>query len=282
MNKVVDRRFGPKVTERPGDSESSHDILATFAADGILWFSGCGFDRTEFEEMTDRLGPVNAMNTSDAYGGVAALGLHSEMAWLPDPPDAIAFWCATPAAEGGETIACDGVELWRGLSDDARSFFTRHRLLFQLAWQPERWRWIFGVETPEEALAVYHETPGVDAWMDGDLYHYRYLAPAVRPTRWGGAEAFANSVMHSLAGAQAYDPVTGRGHAIPEELIAEVRETAEQLTVAISWERGDILWLDNTRVMHGRRHYEDQRRDIKVRCIPRFGPWAAQQPTTTS
>jgi hypothetical protein len=36
-----------------------------------------------------------------------------------------------------------------------------------------------------------------------------------------------------------------------------IRATADQIGVAISWEAGDVLMLDNTRFMHGRTAIRD-------------------------
>jgi hypothetical protein len=265
--------FGARIVDRPVGPVAD-EIMRAFAETGIVWFSGCDFDESEFERMSDLLGPVSQLGTFDVYTEVAELGLHAEMAWLPDPPEAMAFWCAMPAARGGETTVCDGVALWQALSPDARSFFVRHRLAFQFTWQPDRWRWILDVDTPADALAVYADTTGVDAWIDGDVYHYCYAAPAVRPIRFDRSDAFANSVMQSLARPEALDSQTGHRCAIPDDIVQHVRSTAAELTVSIEWQRGDIVLLDNTRVMHGRRSYDDERRDLKVRCIPELGPWA--------
>lgn len=53
--------------------------------------------------------------------------------------------------------------------------------------------------------------------------------------------------------------------------MSELNEIAERISIEISWQKGDILMIDNTRIMHGRRAFEDKQRDIYIRlCSPSF------------
>ena len=53
--------------------------------------------------------------------------------------------------------------------------------------------------------------------------------------------------------------------------MSELNEIAERITIEISWQKGDILMIDNTRIMHGRRAFYDDQRDIYTRlCFPAF------------
>ena len=58
----------------------------------------------------------------------------------------------------------------------------------------------------------------------------------------------------------------------------EVHAVAEQHTLDVPWEPGMVAVVDNLRVMHGRRAYQDRGRDIIMRLglDPISGPAAAQ------
>ncbi|MDJ0688013.1 MAG: TauD/TfdA family dioxygenase [Xenococcaceae cyanobacterium MO_188.B32] len=61
------------------------------------------------------------------------------------------------------------------------------------------------------------------------------------------------------------------GSEIDDEIMSELNEIAEKITAEISWKKGDILMVDNTRIMHGRRAFLDEKRDIYIRlCDPAF------------
>jgi alpha-ketoglutarate-dependent taurine dioxygenase len=58
---------------------------------------------------------------------------------------------------------------------------------------------------------------------------------------------------------------------ITDDIVSEINKIAERLITEISWQKGDILMLDNTRIMHGRRAFFDNQRDIYLRlCSPAF------------
>ena len=44
----------------------------------------------------------------------------------------------------------------------------------------------------------------------------------------------------------------------------EVRHVTAELTVDIRWQDGDLVMIDNRRVMHGRRAIEDRRRSLFI------------------
>ena len=54
----------------------------------------------------------------------------------------------------------------------------------------------------------------------------------------------------------------GNDDPIPSEKLKRMEVLCEELTHNIDWENGDILLIDNTRVMHGRRKIEDTERLI--------------------
>ena len=54
-------------------------------------------------------------------------------------------------------------------------------------------------------------------------------------------------------------------------VVSEVNKNAEKITTEISWKKGDILMVNNTIIMHGRRAFADNKRDIYLRlCSPAF------------
>jgi alpha-ketoglutarate-dependent taurine dioxygenase len=46
------------------------------------------------------------------------------------------------------------------------------------------------------------------------------------------------------------------GSILPEAVWDELAWLTERLTVEVAWRAGDVLMLDNTRILHGRRRVE--------------------------
>jgi alpha-ketoglutarate-dependent taurine dioxygenase len=79
---------------------------------------------------------------------------------------------------------------------------------------------------------------------------------------FGGRVVWANSIFGPSYNYEAPEITFGDGHKISPELLAEMRATTERLTRNIDWRNGDVLLIDNTRVMHGRREIKDTSRTI--------------------
>ena len=54
--------------------------------------------------------------------------------------------------------------------------------------------------------------------------------------------------------------INGDGSPVDEQAVLATAEAMEEECVAIPWERGDVLWVDNSLVLHARRPFEGQRK----------------------
>jgi len=63
---------------------------------------------------------------------------------------------------------------------------------------------------------------------------------------------------------------------VPEPTLADVRATTARLTYAHAWKPRDVIALDNSRVMHGRRRFRGTREMMAVNG-KLFGPGRALQ-----
>jgi alpha-ketoglutarate-dependent taurine dioxygenase len=60
----------------------------------------------------------------------------------------------------------------------------------------------------------------------------------------------------------------GDGHRIEETMLYEIRQAFDEEAVVFSWQKGDLLVLDNMLVAHGRRPYTGSRRILLAMCDP--------------
>jgi hypothetical protein len=90
------------------------------------------------------------------------------------------------------------------------------------------------------------------------------------PTRFGGVPAFCNSLFISRPGEDEYHDQrlrvrTAAGGPVPADLLSVAAEVARELTVAVPWQAGDVLVVDNSRYLHGRQAFTDTGRSVMVR-----------------
>jgi alpha-ketoglutarate-dependent taurine dioxygenase len=240
-------------------------LFRGYAAGPDLMHAFAGRFSTRFNR--DRLRPPVA--GSDGYvqevtEGMGYVEPHSEQANSPFRPDAIWFCCETPAAEGGETLLWDGVELWQRLAPDLRELFRAKRLRFFQRYPADRWQLFLGDDAvladAERALSGRDDVSYFVA--DDQSIYMEYVCPAVVATRRDGAEAFANSLLSERSNTLGELMTFDDGSAITDDLVAAIEAAMAPLTVPIAWQPGDLAFIDNTRFLHGRNPYTDVRRRI--------------------
>ena len=185
---------------------------------------------------------------------------HAEMGYVPFRPDMAWFYCEQPARKGGETTIYDGVEVLKRLRPDTRKLFEQKRILFQLDIPSDVWS---EMAPDKESFGLY-----LSRFDKGDFsyefdeanqLHTRFVTSAITRTRYGAYWAFCNSLLDSSR------PLFEDKGAIPKNALYDVISVTEALSIPVTWQAGDVLMLDNSRFMHGRREFEDDERKVLVR-----------------
>jgi alpha-ketoglutarate-dependent taurine dioxygenase len=273
--------WGDVVEREGGDQLATLDgalLAARLRERGALWLRGFDASGARFGAFTDRfsrrtLPALHAgLNRARVDGddrtmtvdlGAGLVGWHLEMGYSPARPDLLWFWCATPAAEGGETILTDGAALLRAMDPKLEAQFRARPIRYRFARaQAPLWSLFAGEPVDRaQALARLAAVPGVRvAPRDDGALDVEYVTSAIQRTRWGG-EAFANSLV--IFGADVVGFADGAP--IEREVRLELAALAEACAVEIRWRAGDLLVVDNSRVMHGRLPFRDPARRIHVR-----------------
>ncbi|MHC0053383.1 TauD/TfdA family dioxygenase [Actibacterium sp. D379-3] len=197
-----------------------------------------------------------------------AIPLHGEMFYTEPRPQTLFFCCMRPAAENGETTICDGVALWDALPEDARNLFLDKRLVYRRIYTDDAWTKVYKTDDIERVAKLCEET-GVTLTRhpDGSIETV-HVADAFVDHKAG--RSFINSILtwaarEYLAGIKDSQLRFEDGTELPKEMLYKINEIAETLTVNVPWKPGTLAIVDNTRVMHGRRAYEDSNRDIIMR-----------------
>jgi alpha-ketoglutarate-dependent taurine dioxygenase len=288
---VVD--FGDRIANRIGDriregiADRHADRLADRLRDpsaiwtplrehGAMLLRGAAFSAAAFEAATApfaerfrihqdaaRRGYNPADTTQSVAAGQDAIGLHAERAYLPDRPELLFFCCITPAASGGETTLCDGAAIVDRLSSEDVRALDAMTLTWRSTLDKARWGRLY--HTDDQALmstlfsasiAIHGEKSRTRYWFDdGETLHVEYRAPSLIAGRISGRKAFANYLL--LAALEPAGPraTQADGSPVPADLLRRVADAAESLTIEIAWQRGDVVIIDNTRCLHGRRAF---------------------------
>jgi hypothetical protein len=221
-----------------------------------------------------------AANIATVNRGSDPIPLHRESSFLPTQPDVLALYCERPARQGGQTTLCDGVALLAALPADVRAFLEGQVLVWRFRMPPERWHAVFGTDSPQAATARIKELmvrapeATYEFVFDGQDLDGTYRAPFILPTYWGKVPALSTSVLgyfHRRPGPYVaknlHEVTLGDGRAVPADVLEAIAGHGEALAIEVEWNAGDVVVVDNSRVMHGRRAVTDPQR----RILARFG-----------
>lgn len=268
---------GPlRLIQGPGGTSpltvGQHLIEREFRSHGALLLRGFEFGVEEFRLFAERLCTTSVANESPNRAqldrqssiqsvdlGEEAFPLHPELSREPWRPDACLFACLSAPSSGGETTVCDGVELVKRLPADLVEIMSRRRLFyFQLA-SPEVLEFWLGTASPtSEQLAAPPEHCPYFFLEDGDRVIRGFSRPMLQRPIFSDEPAFANFLLFArdFQGVDNF-PVLDSGEPVPDGWMSAVRAAASEATYAHAWRTGDILILDNSRFMHGRRAISD-------------------------
>jgi hypothetical protein len=263
-----------------GDGSSLLDIadaavVEAIRSKGAVVFRGFEVNSAVFEAFSARFSERFVTNgdpgrkkqpgdekTTTVTPGMMLLPPHAELAFTPFRPDLLWFHCVVPSRDRGSFLLCDGTALWDALPAGIRAPFETHQLCYRVEARTLDWLRLFlpgvdGSQTAEERLGAL---PGVAwEWEDDDRFTLEYRCWAAAPTRYDGRPAFANSVVIQPA------LVRLGGEPLSPSLRVALLKEAMAHTTEVPMQAGDVIVVDNSRVMHGRTQYRDPERQVHVR-----------------
>lgn len=278
------------------DASAVHDfgkldlgqVLDTFDTHGAVLIKGCDVGRQEFVELTERF-PVRFMeyvggannDRASAFGqsttvltvtggAVAkkAIPLHGEMFYTRPRAQTLFFCCIRPADEDGQTTICDGVAFWNALPEEIKATFQEKKLMYRRIYKDDTWKKVYKTDSLDEVKAICARNGVTLTEMGDGAFETVYVDYAWQDVEAG--RSFINSLL--VWAAREYiakiDDSQVRfedGTPLSPEMLYKIHAIGEELTLNIPWEPGMVAIVDNNRVMHGRRAYEDEGRDIIMR-----------------
>ena len=244
-------------------------IVDRYKRDGALLLRGFGADLAAFARFARRFCPTAVVNESPGRetldpvnhiysvdSGTGAFPLHPELSREPWKPDVALFCCLSAPGEGGETTICDGIELVRELPAEVREGLGRHRLVYGMGTWPALFDYWLGTAEPSDAQLAA-PPPGCpyrfSRLADGRIVRH-FERPALHQPMFCDAPAFGNFLLFARYHNGRRDfPLLDTMRPVPDAWVEAVKAAGDRLTHTIAWQHGDVLMLDNTRFMHGRR-----------------------------
>jgi alpha-ketoglutarate-dependent taurine dioxygenase len=232
------------------------------------------------ERTTPRSSVSGNVYTSTEYPSSQTIPQHNESAYSRRSPRWLFFACVTPSESGGETPLADSAAVLRHLPEDLVERFRERGVRYTCSYRPGMgltWQEVFQTDSKAE-VEKYCDENGLEfEWLSDEELRTRSRRPAIVTDPETGREVWFNQahLFHvtnlpkkvQAALVEMYDEADypkhafyGDGSSISDKDLELIRKAYQDTIFANSWERGDLMIVNNLRVSHGRRPYTGARR----------------------
>lgn len=225
--------------------------------------------------------------TATEYPAAQVIPQHNENSYSRTWPNRLGFLCLLPAESGGETPIGDSRVVYNMLPEFVRAKFEDKGVLYvrnysnlDLAWSV-----VFQTEDKSDVEAFCEANELKYEWLDDNKLRTSQVNPATAVHPRTGEKVWFNQahLFHaSSLGQEIMDTLLdslgeenlprnsyyGDGSRIQPEVLEVIRNTYEQTKVKFSWQKNDLLLLDNMLFTHGREPYTGPRRVLVGMACP--------------
>jgi hypothetical protein len=221
--------------------------------------------------------------TSTEYDKSQRITMHNELSYSQKWPRKLFFSCIKPALSGGETLLADSRQILRSMNPEIVELFRKKDIMYirnlhsGIGIGPS-WQDTFET-TSKDQLEVYLRNYAIDfEWLQGGALRLKNVKRGFVNHWKTGEEVWFNqvdqfhpiqlgeeifSMMEAMYASEEDFPMYvkfGDGSVISPEIVSEILETIDQLTVAPVWNTDEFLIVDNELVSHGRNPYVGERK----------------------
>jgi alpha-ketoglutarate-dependent taurine dioxygenase len=240
------------------------------------------------ERSSPRRSVGDQVYTSTEYPADQTIPLHNENSYQRSFPQKIFFLCVSPADTGGATLLADTGRVLTRISPATRDRFQQRGWMYVRNFGgPYGLRWQEVFQTDDRAVVearcqhngircewtgadrlrmrarrtavLRHPRTGTDLWFNhATFFHVSSLPQLIR-----------DGLMAELdEGQLPSNTYYGDGSAIEADVLDELRSAYDAESIALDWERGDFIMIDNLRVAHGRAPFSGPRRVLFAMSEP--------------
>ncbi|MBE9065563.1 TauD/TfdA family dioxygenase [Leptolyngbya cf. ectocarpi LEGE 11479] len=205
---------------------------------------------------------------------------HNENSFNRRSPMRIWFCCLQPSEQGGETPIVDSREVYNLIDPEIRSEFEQKQIKYIRNYNPQlglSWQKIFQTTDKKEVEEKCKDNLMSFEWKEGDRLQTTCIRPSVVKHPRTGEKSWFNQAQHWHL--YFLDPITrevfsssfsedelprnccyGDGSPIPDAVMEAVEKVYQKLEISFSWQKEDILMLDNILMAHARNPFVGERK----------------------
>ncbi len=225
---------------------------------------------------------------------------HQEMSYLASNPRLVAFYCAAPSPQGGETVICDMRGVLEALPEAVARKFIEDGVLYRRnmrsddvddwraapVYRHPDWQYRFGTRDRAVVEAQLAERGISYEWLDDGSLNFWTHRPGVttHPVTGerllfnqlhsqsqhrlsvGAARADLVDVAYGASATRPYSVAFGTGEPPTDEEFSSIHAEMESRKVAFPWRAGDVMLVENKLTAHGRHPFVGDR-DIQVMLL---------------
>ncbi|EPS67856.1 hypothetical protein M569_06917, partial [Genlisea aurea] len=213
------------------------------------------------------------------------ISYHHEMAYLPKYPSKLLFFCDLPPAGGGETPLVPSHVIYDRMKHKHPEFvekLEKHGAIYMNVTRGEddesyaggrSWKSVFMTDDKKVAEQKAAKLASKLVWRDDDSV-LTIMGPmkAIKYDEKRGRKIWFNSIALTYEacmdkGLDLSEMLTfGDGTPMPIEVVRDCVKLLDEESVALPWEKGDVLLVDNLAVLHARNPFTPPRRILASLC----------------
>ncbi|KAI8539233.1 hypothetical protein RHMOL_Rhmol09G0165700 [Rhododendron molle] len=251
------------------NAEDFNDVVQTFRWDHVPYV-GPALRTSVFKQIwTANEGPLSE-----------TIAFHHEMVLMKPYPEYVMFFCEVPPPEGGETPigpSCRVAERMMEEFPEAVKEMEEKGLKYTFIAPPQTatstftgrsWPEFLGSPDPAEAVKKAKANADIDVEWLPDRSAHLTLAPRPLTMVFEGRKERKVwfNLIHLMYNKEVASVTMMDGTEIPEKIVRRIEEIIEEESIQFRWEKGDVLFLDNLAVYHGRRPSLPPRKVLVATC----------------
>ncbi|WP_199609978.1 TauD/TfdA family dioxygenase [Flocculibacter collagenilyticus] len=251
-------------------SKQFSKVLTALFDEDLLSYSYRSTPRTELK---------GSVYTATEYHSDQSILQHNENSYTNHWAMNLGFMCLLPSTEGGETPICDSRTVYQQIPTAIRDKFERHGVLYMRNYSDIDLPWseVFQTDNKAEVEAYCYENNIQFEWLENGGLRTKQVnqAVAIHPKTkekvWFNqahlfhVTALPESIRNDIIALRGEENVPrntyyGDGTPISEADLNTIKAIYEKNMIKFSWQKGDLMLLDNMLFTHGRTPFSGERK----------------------